>query len=60
MLTEKGKNEALVLGTIIVMLDHGCLEKDIAEDLGISRMEVAQKIAKIATIMDEYLDYEDD
>ena len=58
MLTEKGKSEATIMGTIIVMLEDGCDLKTIAEELGVSRMEAAGRIARIATSIDEFMDYD--
>lgn len=55
MLTIKGETEAKIMGTIMVMLETGLDEKTIAEELGINRIEVAHKIAKIACIIDTYI-----
>lgn len=55
MLTKKGETEAKIMGTIVVMLDEGWDEKDIAEALGISRFEACQRIGRIANIVDTYM-----
>lgn len=54
MLTEKGQKEAKIMGTIIVMLDNGWDEKDIAESLSISRVDVIQRILQISNTINEY------
>lgn len=58
MLTEKGKVEATIMGTIIVLLEDGSDLKTIAEELGVSRIEAGQRIARIATTIEEFMDYD--
>jgi hypothetical protein len=58
MLTEKGKAEAAIMGTIIVMLEDGADLKTIAEELGVPRMEAVQRIARIATSLEKFMEYD--
>lgn len=58
MLTEKGRAEAAIMGTLVVMLEEGCDLKTIAEELGASWMEAARRIVRIATAIEMFMDYD--
>lgn len=58
MLTDKGKAEAAIMGTLVVMLEEGWDLKTIAEELGVSRMEAGERIARIAIAIEKFMDYD--